>query len=570
MKSCFSWMLHTSMIIVVFLMMKLLVQIRAWTPLINAQAGSQKAISTGVPKNISESSEFILTKLNAPLPYQAHVSNFQISPNSVYVVYKIDMSGDPDELWSVPLIGGTPMQINGPLSEFDYVISFQISSDSQWVVYTANYDGDWQIFSVPITGGTAVQLNGPLVNGGNVGPNQWEYAISPDSTRVVYVAEQETNEVWELFSVPISGGTAVKLNGPMVAGGDITPRTSYSTYWFDISPDSQRVVYTADQEVDNDIELYSVPIGGGTAIKLNSPLATSTISGDVIGDVHAYQISVDGTQLIYFAYLEGDNGIELHSVPITGGTTVSFEGAPSFQGALDLRFALSSDGSRVVYHPREDQLFSVPLSGEAPIQLNDPILGVVIEFAITPDSMYVVYTASRSENYQFIREIFSVPIGGGASLRLHQPFGPGGTVFNDWKISADSTRVVFSAEPENSDPAGVYSAAVAQGTAIHLSISASFFPGEQIISPNSQWVAYAAIITSDVGEIFRVPVIGGESTKLNPLPINTLADLYSFEFSPHSACVVFIYGIGDANGAQLYAACEYNFDQFSYLPFIRK
>ncbi|NUM46897.1 MAG: PD40 domain-containing protein, partial [Anaerolineales bacterium] len=374
-------------------------------------------------EDVSTINSLIISKLNDPLSYQAHVSDFKISPNGEHVVFIVSQVGDDDGLWSVPLAGSDPIQINGPLAYSDYVISFHISPDSQWVVYTTNYEGDWQIFSVPILGGPVAQLNPQLINGGNVYPNDWEYEISPDSTRVVYVADQDTDEVLELYSVPIIGGMVTKLNDPLIAGGDIS-RASSSAYWFDISPDSQHVVYSADQEIDNDFELYSVPIGGGTAIKLNSPLATSPISGDVIGDVHTYQISIDGTQVVYIAYLEGDDGIELHLVPITGGVTTSFEGTPTFLGSLDLRISLSSDGSRVIYHPREDQLFSVPLSGQTSIQLNDPILGDVIDFSLTPDSEYVVYTASRSESYEYIRELFSVPIAGGSSLRLHEPFGP--------------------------------------------------------------------------------------------------------------------------------------------------
>lgn len=591
MTNCLRWMIRLNMVVTISVMVYLGAQAQNVSSFNNVHAqatylqnptphtNSNNVITPKLitaptladKQEVSSINSLIITKLNNPLSYQAHVSDFKITPNGEYVVFIVSQVGDDDGLWSVPLTGGNPIQINGPLDYSDYVISFHISSDSQWVVYTAYYDGDWQIFSVPILGGTVVQLNPPLVNGGNVYPNDWEYEISPDSTRVVYVADQDTDEVLELYSVPIIGGTVTKLNGPIIAGGDIS-RTSSSAYWFDISSNSQRVVYSADQEVDNDFELYSVPIGGGTAIKLNSPLATSTISGDVIGDVHTYQISINGTEVIYIAYLEGDDGIELHRVPITGGTTASFEGTPTFLGSLDLRLSLSEDGSRVVYHPRKDQLFSVPLSGETSIQLNNPILGDVIDFAITPDSEYVVYTASRSESYEFIRELFSVPIAGGSSLRLHEPFGPGGTVFSFWEISPDSTHVVFVAEPENSDSKGVYSASISQGTAVNIGTSASFFPSYHFaISPNSERVAYVAEITNGIEELFRTPIAGGESVKLNPPPANSLADVYdkSFEFSPNSACVVFIFTTG-ASGQELYSACEYNFEFALYLPIIQK
>jgi hypothetical protein len=56
--------------------------------------------------------------------------------------------------------------------------------------------------------------------------------------------------VYELYSVPLDGGAApVKLNGALVSGSNI-----YSD--FQISPDSSRVVYLADQETDDVDELF--------------------------------------------------------------------------------------------------------------------------------------------------------------------------------------------------------------------------------------------------------------------------------------------------------------------------
>lgn len=65
----------------------------------------------------------------------------------------------------------------------------------------------------------AVKLNATLVTGGNV----WSFSLSPDSSHVVYLADEATVNVTELYSVPIGGGTAVKLSGAIVAGGLVSP-----------------------------------------------------------------------------------------------------------------------------------------------------------------------------------------------------------------------------------------------------------------------------------------------------------------------------------------------------------
>jgi len=77
------------------------------------------------------------------------------------------------------------------------------------------------------------------------------------------LTDQDTDNVDELYSVPIGGGTPpIKLNPNLNSDKDVSS-------FFQISPDGSTVVYTA-QGTDEVLELYSVPIGGGAApVKLN-------------------------------------------------------------------------------------------------------------------------------------------------------------------------------------------------------------------------------------------------------------------------------------------------------------
>jgi hypothetical protein len=110
-------------------------------------------------------------------------------------------------------------------------------------------------------------LSGPLPAFANA-PN---FAISPDSTTVVFLVDRDTDDVQELYAVPITGTIPIKLNPPLVDGGDVER--------FAFAPDGQSVIYIADQAVDNRRELYSVPVIGGTAITLSAPLVAG---GNVI------------------------------------------------------------------------------------------------------------------------------------------------------------------------------------------------------------------------------------------------------------------------------------------------
>ncbi|HMQ53488.1 MAG TPA: hypothetical protein PKD98_15510, partial [Anaerolineae bacterium] len=46
-----------------------------------------------------------------------------------------------------------------------------------------------------------------------------DFKISPDGSRVVYLADRETDEVSELYSLTLPDGALIKLNSPLVSGG---------------------------------------------------------------------------------------------------------------------------------------------------------------------------------------------------------------------------------------------------------------------------------------------------------------------------------------------------------------
>ena len=92
------------------------------------------------------------------------------------------------------------------------------------------------------------------------------FQISDDGEHVVFLSTQEFSQ--ELFSVPTNEGRVVRLNPDLVDSGDVTILSAVSrpVTPFRISPDSERVVYIADQRSNGLFELFSVPIGGGDAV----------------------------------------------------------------------------------------------------------------------------------------------------------------------------------------------------------------------------------------------------------------------------------------------------------------
>ena len=328
---------------------------------------------------------------------------YDISPNSNRVVYWADQDTDEvRELYSVPLTGGSPVKLNDTLVSDGDVNLFRISPNSNRVIYQADQETDEvdELYSVPILGGSPVKLNGPLISGGDVSEFLTGFAISPNSNRVIYQADQETDEVDELYSVPILGGSPVKLNGPLISGGDVSK--------FEISPSGGRVIYLADQETDQVNELYAVPlVGGSPPLKLNGPL----VSG---GEVDSFQESPANPRILYRANQETVQTQELFM---------------TYNGSLEIAF---TDLSATV--PEDQGVVSVT------VQLSELALeNVQVDYAVTGGTA----TAGGVD--------YSLPAG-------PLLFGPGVvsrsldmTVINDSDPEPDETVVISLSNPQNAN-----------------------------------------------------------------------------------------------------------------------
>jgi len=274
-------------------------------------------------------------QLNSILVTDGDVLGFRITADGQRVVYRADqVINGAAGLYSLPIDGSSPpIQINRILVNAENVaFDFQISPDNQRVIYRDTNDSD-ELYSTNITGGVPIRLNTNLAANGNVRAG---VKISADSQRVIYLADQTIFDVFELYSVPIGGGTPIRLNTNLPSGGDV-----FSSR-FEISADSQRVVYLADQNVDNVNELFSVAINGGAPTRLNTALG-------VDNDVFNYRISPDSQQVVYLSNQDVFGVSELYSVPIVGGSPTQLNPTLAIGGNVTNTYRFSADGQRVIY-----------------------------------------------------------------------------------------------------------------------------------------------------------------------------------------------------------------------------
>ena len=463
-------------------------------------------------------------RLSPTLPAGANVgSRFVISPDSKRVVFRVDLLSGDDPLYTVPIGGGTARQLDvaasdvvvtpdssrvvyrsvGPSSTLllrsvpigggtpiEYgtnTLDHLVTPDSKQVVFQSdqNTAGVYELFAAPLSGGAATNLSGPMVEGGDVsyGPNRG-FTVTSDGSRAVYRADRRVDEVYELFSVPITGGTSTVLNGSLVAGGDVDD--------FTLSPDGTRVIYRANQDIFDFHELFSVPTVGGTVTRLNGSLVDG-------GDVFSfYEVTPDSMRVLYPADRDADRWIDLYSVPIDGGSSEKLSRTPwdftTFDHSGVISFLISPDSATVVYRAGDamgnpPRLYTAPVAGGPYGVLSKVYSPSIWWFQISADSKLVVYAAD--EITDDVIELFSVPIAGGALVKLSGEMVAGGDlayygVDAPYVMTPDETQVVYAADAIVDGRLDLFVADL-------LSAPAATYDGPYTVEPGGTLVVGAAV-----------------------------------------------------------------------------
>ncbi len=462
----------------------------------------------------------VTTKLSGALVTGGSVFDLRISADSSRVVFLADKDTvGIFELYSTPIASGAPIKISGTLvagGTVDFFSSnFQISPDSTRVVFVATKDdiNRAELYSAPIATNSSepIKISGAIVAGGDV----FNFLISPDSARVVFLADKDTNDVIELYTTPIASNAPIKISGPLVLGG--------SAGSFQISPDSARVVFRADKDTDGVDELYSTPIASSAPIKISGTL----VAGGSTNYFGSFKISPDSARVVFVADKDTDDVLELYSTPIATNSSEPIKISGTLAANRDVNsFLISPDSARVVFDADKDtngvqELYSTPIASSAPIKISGGLVtgGEVIDYRISPDSARVVFLADKDIND--VQELYSTPIASGAPIKISGPLVTGGNVaFGAFLISPDSTRVVFLSDKDTDEVRELYSTPIATNSSAPIKISGLLVSGGEVdggfrISPDSARVMFSADKdTNDVFELYLVQ-IGGTALALD-------------------------------------------------------
>ncbi len=409
---------------------------------------------------------------------------------------------------------------------------FKLTSDGNTLIYLVDEIGISNLYSIPVSGGTPVQLNANFPFGNRIS----DFQISPDGSKVAYsVTSPGPNhtQLTELWVMTITGGSPLQL----------VPPTGQSIWNFQFTSDGNTIVYRGDQDRLTYFDVYKVAVTGGAPVRISHALSSTQ-------RVTSYTLTSDDSRIVYMTNINSIN--EIYSAPVAGGAAVRLNlDIPPIVGRV-LTFQVSPDGSRVVYSARHntigvDEIFSVPTTGGTAIQLNTRLVSGrdVLNYKISPNSTHVVYLADQ--NTQFIRELYSVPIDGGSVVQLNTALASG--TIKDYEISPDGSRVVYIAEQNTASLKELFSVPIAGGSPVLLNGPIDTFGVITFdIASNGNMVAYSVF-----GQAFAVPVAGGQApVEVTTGPTATRTFILDIRMSPDGDNVAFVRSNGSTTDQDVF------------------
>ncbi len=334
--------------------------------------------------------------------------------------------------------------------------SFQISADSQRVVYIANAEhaSTYELYSVRMNGSDHTKVSGDLPDTG-IGVISFAIAPTLGVQKVVYTANATSNHDWELFVNVIDDITPpepIELsNIPHDPGLDYRQVLDFA-----ITSDSLQVVYTANQDLGNFIELYSTSISGVTPVKkLSGTLGTNvnvdrfaiTPDNNKVVWQTEYDNSPNSPPFLYNLYGNLIDGSELppdHLDDLPSGRTI-------MSGPTRAYFDVTPNNLYAIYIGDQNtlgknELYAHAISGTMCVRLSSATMqadGDVFSFIID-GNLGVAYRGDQET--EGIDELYFKAVAGGPPVKLNLPVtDPAGDVIS-YKISPDGLSVVYKAD----------------------------------------------------------------------------------------------------------------------------
>jgi Tol biopolymer transport system component len=412
----------------------------------------------------------------------------------------------------------------------EYVFGW--APNSSRVAYIANQNpaGAFELFTATPDGIANDQVSGALVVGGDVNFFQWE----PDSTLIAYAADQDTNDVIELYvSAADSNTDNVRVSGVMAGSGlkELLPVPS-GRYAFDWAPDSSRIAYIADQDTAGEFELYT-STSDGTG---NPTISKLPASND--RDVATFAWAPSSLKIAYTANQAFITVIDLFTAAPDGSGLPLQISNGLLAGQQVTTFKWAPDSSWVTFISDKGlgntgffRLFTTSPNNNNNIFISGSIAGTydVIAFEWAPSAVYIAYTVEVPGS---IFQLFTTFPDNATSTQISDDLFDGDE--EDFEWSPDSSRIAYIADQDTASVFELF-ASVPDGSVSDTVSGTPVIEGDVLEfkwSTDSSALGYLA--DQDINgilELFASLPNGNENTKLSGTLVNG-GGVFSFDWVP--------------------------------------
>ena len=273
-------------------------------------------------------------------PNRGNVLDFAWSPGSSRIAYLSNQRlGSLNELYTNSPTGGDN---NTKLSAGDNVSGFAWApkaSSAQLAYATAR-----QIVTVLQDGSNRTQVTPGLPFGGTI----LEFAWAPDNSRIAYRADQNVDEIVELFTVKPDSSDNRRVSGELVTGGAVTD--------FAWAPYSDFIAYRANQDTVLTFELYvTSPDGSSGDTKVSGTPMVGDVEADFAWSPEQDPPDPDSVRVAYRADQRTVDTVELFTSTPDGQTNDRVSGNLD-DGAVVEGFVWAPDNSGIGYIADQESL----------------------------------------------------------------------------------------------------------------------------------------------------------------------------------------------------------------------
>jgi len=405
-----------------------------------------------------------IVKLSNALVFGGDVVDFLISPDGFFVAYVADQDiNGVFELYVVVVdktAGDTAVKVSEPMAGSGVFLppsgkfSFGWAPDSSRVAYIANQNSanTFELFTATPDGQENDLVSAlPDPNPGrNVKDFEWE----PDSTLIAYVADQDSNGKFELYVSPSDSNIGNrKVSGIFVNGSGVReiPPVPSGEYLFGWAPDSSRLAYIANQVTEDIFELFTSTPDGATKLKRSGDMGNN-------GKVDEFAWAPDNSQIAYLADQLNDLGVELYTtspddsqIPKKNSTGIDI-------GSNVTRFEWAPNSSRIAFIAnkivtRFDLYTTSPDdSNNVLVSLNSAFNSEVLSFGWAPDSSRIAYIADELSINVF--ELFTTRPAAPLITKISGNLVAGGDVLG-FQWAPNSSRVAYTADQDETGAGNV-------------------------------------------------------------------------------------------------------------------